>query len=311
MLKYLLILVVSAVTSPAQTPAFEVASIRSAAQITPQMIQAGKLHVGMNIDAARVDIGYMSLRDLIPLAFDVKPFQVTGPDWMVQQRFDIVATLPEGATKEQVPAMLRALLEERFKLKAHRENREQNVYALEVAKNGPKLKEAPAESEKPPADAKGGLVIGAGDQQLRIKQAPGGQGMTMFGGKNGNMRVSMGPGGQMHMEMERVTMADFAQMLTPMLDRPVVDRTELKGAFQIALDLSMQDMMQTARKAGALPAGIALPPGAGGPDGLTASDPSGGAIFSSVQQLGLRLEKQKAPVETVVVDSVEKNPTEN
>jgi uncharacterized protein (TIGR03435 family) len=315
MSKYLPILIVSAVTALAQTPAFEVASIRSAAQITPEMIQAGKLHVGMKVDAARVDIGYLSLRDLIPLAFDVKPFQVTGPDWMVQQRFDIVATLPEGATKEQVPAMLRALLEERFKLKAHRENREQNVYALEVGKNGAKLKEAPAEADQPAPEAKGDLVVGAGDQQVRIRQSGGGQpgggqNMTISGGRNGTTRVSMA-NGQMHMEMERVTMAEFAQMLTPMLDRPVVDRTELRGAFQIALDVSMQDMMQAARAAGTLPAGAALPPGAGGPAGLAASDPAGGAIFSSVQQLGLRLEKRKAPVETVVVDSVEKNPTEN
>src|SRR5207253_2366492 len=133
----------------AQQPAIEVASIRTAEQITPAMIQAGKLHVGMKIDAGKVDIGYLSLRELIPMAYDVKPFQVTGPDWLSAQRFDILAKLPEGATKEQVPAMLRALLEERFKLKAHRENKEQPVYSLEVAKGGPKFKEAPAPTDAP------------------------------------------------------------------------------------------------------------------------------------------------------------------
>jgi uncharacterized protein (TIGR03435 family) len=112
-------------------------------------------------------------------------------------------------------------------------------------------------------------------------------------------------------------MATLAQTLTPMLDRPVVDHTDLKGAFQIALDLSLQDMMQVARAAGIGGAGTA--PFAGGPaaglgpgaPGLAASDPSGGSIFMSVQQLGLRLEKQKAPIETIVVDSAQKNPTEN
>ena len=109
-------------------------------------------------------------------------------------------------------------------------------------------------------------------------------------------------------------MATLAQTLTPMLDRPVLDHTGLKGEFTIALDLSMSDMMQMARTAGI--AGVGLPPAGGaaggpGPAGLAASDPSGGSIFVSVQQLGLRLEKQKAPIETIIVDSMEKNPSEN
>src|SRR5678816_830986 len=79
---------------------FEVASIKPAEQITPAMIASGKLHLGMSIDGARVDIGYMSLADLIPVAYNVKPFQVAGPEWMRSQRFDIIAKLPEGATKE-------------------------------------------------------------------------------------------------------------------------------------------------------------------------------------------------------------------
>src|SRR6266513_2944286 len=117
MRKYLSLGVFTAVAALGQQLAFEVASIRSAEPITPAMIQAGKMHVGMKIDAGKVDIGFFSLRELIPLAYEVKPFQLTGPDWLSAQRFDILAKLPEGATKEQVPAMLRALLEERFKLK--------------------------------------------------------------------------------------------------------------------------------------------------------------------------------------------------
>ena len=68
----------------------------------------------------------MSLAELIPIAYNVKPFQVAGPDWMSSQRFDILARMPEGTTKEQVPEMLQALLAERFQLKIHRENREHN-----------------------------------------------------------------------------------------------------------------------------------------------------------------------------------------
>jgi len=324
MRKCLFLCALAAVAAFGQQPAFEVASIRSAAQITPELVASGKLHVGMKIDAGRVDIGFFSLRELIPLAYDVKPFQVTGPDWLVAQRFDILAKMPEGATKEQVPAMLRALLEERFKLVAHREDREQPVYSLEVAKGGPKFKEAPApDPAAPKPEGKADAVIGAGDQQVRINRIGGGPGGTqtisMSNAETGATKVSVCANGQMHMEMERMTMANLAQTLTPMLDRPVVDHTELKGAFTIALDLSLQDMMQVARAAGL--AGAGAPPvgarpggGIGGlPDGagVTASDPSGGSIFMSVQQLGLRLEKQKAAIETIVIDSVEKNPTEN
>ena len=310
---YLSICVIGAGTALGQQPEFEVASIRAAAQISPQMITSGKLHVGMKIDAGQVDIGYFSLRELIPLAYDVKPFQLSGPDWLSAQRFDILAKLPEGATKEQVPAMLRALLEERFKLVAHRENREQAVYSLEVGKNGPKFKEAPSESAAPPKpEGKADMVIGTGDQQVRINRTGGGASMVVSGGEGGTTKITPGANGQMHMEMERMTMATLAQTLTPMLDRPVVDHTGLKGAFTITLDLNMQDLLQVARVAGA---GANFPPPPGAPaglaPGLTASDPTGGSIFMSVQQLGLKLEKQKAPIETIVVDSVDKNPTEN
>jgi uncharacterized protein (TIGR03435 family) len=318
----LLLLAIAAVAALGQQPAFEVASIRSAAQITPDMVTSGKLHVGMKIDAGRVDIGYVSLRDLVMQAYEVKPFQVTAPEWMATQRFDVLAKMPEGATKEQVPAMLRALLEDRFKLVAHRESHEQQVYSLEVSKNGPKFKEAPprvAPDPDAPAkpESKADMVIGAGDQQVRINRTgggPGGAQMSMSNPETGTTKVSVSPDGQMHMEMERMTMATLAQMLTPMLDRPVVDHTDLKGAFTIALDLSIQDMMQMARTAGVAGGGPGIPIGGPipvGAPGLAASDPSGGTIFTSVQKLGLRLEKQKEPIETIVVESAEKSPSEN
>ena len=323
MRKFLALSALTAIAAFGQQLAFEVASIRSAAQITPELIQAGKLHVGMKIDAGRVDIGYASLRDLVMQAYDVKPFQVTAPDWMATERFDILAKMPEGATKEQVPAMLRTLLEDRFKLVAHRETREQAIYSLEVGKNGPKFKEAPprevpAPDAPPKPEAKADMVLNAGDQQVRINRTGAGQGgaqtLSMSNAQTGTTKIAMGANGQMHMEMERMSMATLAQTLTPMLDRPVLDHTGLKGEFTIALDLSMQDMMQMARTAGI--AGVGLPPTGGvpggpGPAGLAASDPSGGSIFVSVQQLGLKLEKQKAPIETIIVDSIEKNPSEN
>ena len=305
-----LLLITLAATGYAQT--FEVASIRPAAQMTPELIMAGKMNIGMKVDAARASFGYLTLRDLLAIAYDVKPFQISGPDALAAQRWDIAATLPEGATKEQVPAMLRQLLEDRFKLKAHKDKKEQNVYALEVAKGGHKMKDAPAATPPPEEPPKADMVVGANGDQIRINRVSGGQNgqgaVTMSGGRNGTTKMSM-QNGMMHMEMERFTMAELVGTLTPMLDRPVVDHTALTGAYQIALDLSMADMMAAARAAGV---GANLPPQAGAAAGaLAASDPSGGSIFNSIQQLGLRLEKEKSAVDTVVVESFEKEPTEN
>src|SRR5215831_13750982 len=129
--------------TPAAAPAFEVASIKPSEPITPAMIASGKLHAGMKTDNARVDIGNFPLMQLICKAYDVKMYQVQGPPWLMSgQRFDIVANMPPGSTKEQVPQMLQALLAERFKLVVHRDSKEQTVYGLVVGKGGIKMKES-------------------------------------------------------------------------------------------------------------------------------------------------------------------------
>src|ERR1700760_3494542 len=96
--------------TPASSPAFEVATIKSAPPLNPMDIAQGKVHLGMNIDGARVDIGAFSIADLIRIAWEVKSYQVSGPEWMSTERFNILAKMPEGANKDQVPAMLKALL---------------------------------------------------------------------------------------------------------------------------------------------------------------------------------------------------------
>jgi uncharacterized protein (TIGR03435 family) len=310
-LVYLVLLIPTFIFSQAASLSFEVASIKPSAEITPQLgkaiIASGKLHVGMSVDGARVDIGYLSLADLIPIAFAVRPYQVSGPEWMKVQRFDILAKIPEGATKEQVPEMLQALLEERFKLKVHRENRDFPVYGLVVGKSGSKLKESPPEPDTPATDApQPGVTVGVGDNQVRINASRGGA--TLFSGPNRTTKVTPGPDGQMRLEMSKMTMPAFAEMLTRLTDRPVIDMTELKGNYQIALDLSMDTLFNVARAAG-----VVIPAfGARGePTPAVASDPSSGSVFASVQQLGLRLDPRRAPVEFVVVDQVEKMPTEN
>jgi uncharacterized protein (TIGR03435 family) len=298
---------------PGQKLEFEVASIKPAAPIQPQMIASGKVHLGLTVDGSRVDFGGLPLLALLPMAFRVKAYQVSGPDWLSQERFDIIGKIPDGATKDQVPDMLQALLADRFKLVFHRENKEHPVYALVVAKGGTKLKPAIVEPEpaSAPDDAKKGIVLGSLDgSQSRITQDS--KGIMIQGGAQGTMRVSPGPEG-IHMEASAMTIASLVDTLTPFLDRPVVDLTDVKGQYQITLDLSLADVMKVAKTAGLVVATTGpIPVGASGasPAG-GAPDPSSSSIFAAVQSLGLKLEPRKLPVETIVVDHMEKAPTEN
>jgi uncharacterized protein (TIGR03435 family) len=300
--------------------AFEVASIRIAEPITPAKVSGGKLHVGMTVNGNRVDIGFLSVADLIPIAYRVKSYQVSGPSWLAAQRFDIQATMPPGATSEQVPEMLQALLAERFKLTIHRETKEHSMYALVVGKKGPKLKEAEPDPEPPKAESGNGspsdesAPVKSENRPVSIKND--GKAMVITGGgQKGQLRVGRGSDGSIRFESSKMTMEKLAETISRFVDRPVVDMTELKGEYQVALNISMEDLRYMAKAAGAPMMG----PGGMGPGGSesgkppadAASDPAGNSILESVQQLGLKLEPRKGPIEIIVIDHVEKNPTEN
>jgi uncharacterized protein (TIGR03435 family) len=304
-------LVVFAAMAWAQAPtsskpmSFEVASVKASPALDPmkmaqQMQQGVAPHIGMKVDGARVDIGYMSLTDIIGNAYKVKKYQISGPDWMGSQRFDILAKLPDGASKDQVPEMLQDLLIQRFKLAVHHESKEQPVYELGVGKNGPKLKESPPDPE-PAAGAANGVPSVKND---------GNGTFTVTGGQNGPTRVSMTPDGQVHLEASKMSMAQLADTLTNLVGRPVVDKTGLTGNYQVSLTLSMSDI-----RAAAASAGMNIPTlagaGASTQTPTAAADPSGSAMFSVIQDLGLKLESKKSPLDTIVVDHIEKVPTEN
>ena len=287
-----------------QTPAFEVASVKPAAPLDRSQMLSGQMHVGMKVDAARVDIGSMSVAELIRIAYRVKAYQVSGPDWMASERFDVLAKLPEGASSAQVPEMLQALLAERFKLTMHRESKEHAVYALVVGKNGPKLKESAPDADAPAA-------TNDANPQVRISGRGENTQVTISGGQIGTAHMSMGPNGTMHLEAPRIGMAAFADTLSRFFDRPVVDLTELKGTYQLALDLSMEDLRTAALTMGIMGPGMGAGRGAVRPPADAASDPGGLSIFAAVQQLGLKLEPRKVAIDVVVVDQLEKAPTEN
>ncbi len=297
--------------APAAPLAFEVATIKPAEPITPAQIQSGKVHLGLSVDAARVDIGYMSLYDLIAAAYKVKAYQVEGPDSLKSQRFDILAKMPAGATKDDVPVMLQALLKERFKLEFHHDKKEHSVSALIAGKGGPKMKEAepdePVKEGEPAPLAKGETVVGAGDSTVRIKSSANGTSGVATSAKTGAVKYSVSPDGMVHYEYSKLDMPTLCDALSRFVGTPVIDMTDLQAKYQVALDFSAQDLIAVARKAGIdIPAGAAPAPPAG-----EASDPGSTSLFGAIQRLGLKLESRKLPIDVIVVDRAEKMPTDN
>jgi uncharacterized protein (TIGR03435 family) len=116
----------------ADQPKFETASVKR--------MERGIIHNSMG--PGTVTMRGNPLKVVLMEAFKVKAYQIVGPSWLDEDCFDIVAKMPEGAASDQIPAMLQALLVERFKLTAHKEDRTRPVYALVVDKGGPKFKEA-------------------------------------------------------------------------------------------------------------------------------------------------------------------------
>ena len=310
-------------------PSFEVATIKPAAPLDQAKIAAalqsgGKLPVGATIDSRRAEYLYLDLQSLLTYAYGVRPYQITGPDWMATTRFDIVAKLPDGSTKDDAPKMLQSLLEERFKLAVHRGSEEHPVLALVVGKGGPKLKA----SAQPPAAIDEAAPLKAGEMKMDSPDGPvrvqvdlrtGSSVVDM--GLKGKMSYRMNPATQsLHIDFIGTTMEGFADMMTQLTTRlsggtggrRVVDMTGIKGNYDASLEVSLAEILALARAAGTLPpgAGGGAPGPGNGP--VVPSDPGGGtSLTDAVQSMGLKLESRKAVIEQLFVDHIERTPTEN
>lgn len=267
-------------TAFAQQPAFEVASIKPSAP--PPM---GQMRIMMNADAGMLRYTNVSLKDCIRVAYRVKDFQVQGPDWLGSARFDITAKLPDGSSREQIPEMLQALLADRFKLTLHRDTKEHAIYALVVAKGGPKLKAA--ENSAPDGTA-----------------APGN---SPAGGPPRNAMMMQMDGAGAHLKAPSATLANLAEMISRFSERPVIDMTGIQGQY----DFDLVFAPETIRAMPGGGRGPMPPPGAGEhapPETPAEPAPS---IYESVQRYGLKLEPRKAPMEVLIIDHIEKTPAEN
>lgn len=273
----------------AQTPdkrwEFEVASVKPSAPLDQSV------HIGVRADGARLFCTALSLKDYLRVAYKVKDFQISAPEWMAGQRFDIAATIPEGG-RDKVPEMMRNLLADRFHLVLHKESKEFAVYGLVVGKEGPKLKESPIDPDAKDVDPTKVAV-----------SASGGRGGTT---------VSLGNGsafsfGNNKIEGTKLDMTSFADTLARFVDRPVVDMTNLTGKYDFSIEMSPEDFRGMNIRA-AIVAGVQLPPEV---VKQALENSTGDSLFSAIQALGLRLDRRKAPLEVLVIDKADKTPTDN
>lgn len=307
----------------AVAPSFEAASVRVAAPPDFASMRSAPPRMGVHYNSGRLDIQSMPLRDVIVAAYRIKTYQLDGPDWMRGVMVDISAKLPPGSSEDQIPEMLQLLLVERFGLKVHRETKDEPVYFLTVGKGGLKMKESPEEAGKAPArrtDPKAPDFGMMGRMSNSTMSGDPMRGMVITGPGGEITKVSMSGAG-IHLEASGMDIATLTDQLTQFLDRPVIDKTNLTGSYEVALDLSFEDMMNMMRKQG-FPGGGGPPPGAGGGFGPPGGFPGGGfpaaggdggesTVRQSLQRLGLKLDAQKAPGELLVIDQLEKTPTEN
>ena len=193
------------------------------------------------------------LLDVIEQAYGLRDYQISGPDWLKSERYDIQAKASITPKRQEYAQMLQSLLRDRFKFAAHQEEKVLPVYALVIAKNGPKL-----------------------------------QTMKEDGHNSSNSRRG-------HIDMQVGTMKGIANLLSRYTDRPVIDETGLTGAFKGELDWTPDENQASSADQPA-----------------TAALDSGPSIFTALhEQWGLKLVPQKAPAEILIIDHVERIPTEN
>jgi uncharacterized protein (TIGR03435 family) len=282
------ILFASAWLAQAQQPReFEVASIRPSAT-SPQ----GNVNIGIHIDGSQIRCISFSLKDYLGMAWKVKAAQIEGPEWITSARFDVSATLPAGSSESGLAELFQSLLADRFQVKVHKEKKEFPVYVLTVGKGPLKLKEA-SDSDAAKEDEPKGVVNAAGS------------------GSATGIGVNLGHGtsytfANFRFEARKMTMAQVAENLEPFANRPIIDGTGLTGRYDFAIDFQPEDWRAMMVR-GAIARGVVL-----SPEALRALDGSSDAAMGdALQQVGLRLEARKAPLDVLIVDQALKTPTAN
>jgi len=273
------LLIVSLVVLGQGPAQFEVASIKPAGPLTPDVT------LGLRADAAQVHISWASMKDLIYIGYHIRRYQISGPDWLGGDKFDVAAKIPEGTSQRTIAEMMQNLLKDRFGLKTHWDKKELSVYTLELGKPVPDMKEAtPPEKE---------VFFPMGNIRGMSSIIDWGSGSRFTFADN-------------VLDAKKLNMDQFTEWLGNFMDKPVVNNTGLKGYYDFSMKLSPQDF-QTMFIWAAMAGGSTIPPElAPKVDGLSLD-----SLMGALKQVGLKLGHGKAPVDVLIVDAVEKKPTEN
>jgi uncharacterized protein (TIGR03435 family) len=265
----------AAFAQPAPDLRFEVASVKPTNSTARGNMRGGP---GTS-DPTQLTMTNVTLFAVIVRAYNLRAYQVTGPDWISSRKYDIAAKVPAGSTKEDCEGMLQNLLAERFHLSIHRESKDLQGFELVVGKNGAKLAAA-----KPVATA-------ATDQEAPPTTDANGfpqitkPGIAMMEGVRGNAVVSF-------LTAKAQPTTSLADLIGKEFRLPVADRTGLTGQYDFQLEYAPE-------RPGALPVEDAPLDGAAN-------------LMTAVQQqLGLKLNPAKVKVQMLIVDRAEQIPTEN
>jgi uncharacterized protein (TIGR03435 family) len=224
-----------------------------------------------------------SLSTLIQRAYELKPYQYVYPSWMDEERYDIVAKIPQGTSRHQSNLMMQALLLERFELKAHPEKRDLPVYLLTLAKGGPKIIPVTEGAD----DAFPSLPNASGRSTTKKEGDDGFPDPDPEMLRGGIVRMFLG--NKAKIIVNKQPLDRFAEVLSRTLQRAVVDRTGLQGLYSFVLRWTLDQ----------------------GPSQSLDAVP-GAPIFTAIQQdLGLKLQSSKSKLEVFIVDSANKTPAEN
>ena len=236
--------------TPPAAPAFEVASVR-----VSQGGREGKRGQSIQFSPDSLTMRNASFRACIAWAYHVFDYQIQGPDWMGNERYDITAKSAGEVPEDQLRLMLQGLLADRFKLSLHRLTKEQPAYVLLIAKGGPKFKES------------------ATDGEVSVDPQPA----------------------KMAVVVQRAPVSQLIEGLSGILRAPIIDQTGLKGKYDVTINVAKYiPQIEESRGAGGAPL-----------------DPIPILMTGLQEELGLKLESRKMPVDLVIVDRAEKVPTEN
>jgi uncharacterized protein (TIGR03435 family) len=223
----------------AKRPEFDVISIKPT-----QPTGEGAIPIGRSGNPGSITLQGVTAKEVIARAYSLRGYQISGPAWIDQERYDILARVGRPASDAEQRSMLQSMLADRFQVTAHNETRVLPAYELALAKNGPRLHASTA-------DEIGSRVF---------PNAPG-------------------------VHAKQITMQRLAELLSMKLDRPVADNTGVPGVFDIELTWT--------------------------PDTAPPDADLGPSVFTAIQeQLGLKLQARKLPIEVLVIDHISK-PTAN